>query len=102
MASREELQLLREARAGNALSQYALGKRYLFGFGVRDALVGEDLAVNETLEFLKVRIQLGQDLAGRVVFVPEHAEEQMVRTYSVTSCAHGFLPCIVDYGVEFF
>lgn len=31
MASREELQLLREARAGNAASQYALGKRYLFG-----------------------------------------------------------------------
>ena len=31
MASREELQLLREARAGNATSQYALGKRYLFG-----------------------------------------------------------------------
>ena len=31
MASREELQLLREARTGNAASQYALGKRYLFG-----------------------------------------------------------------------
>ena len=31
MASREELQLLREARAGNAQSQCALGKLYLFG-----------------------------------------------------------------------
>ena len=31
MASREELQLLREARAGNAQSQCELGKLYLFG-----------------------------------------------------------------------
>lgn len=31
MASREELQLLRGARAGQAASQLALGKRYLFG-----------------------------------------------------------------------
>lgn len=31
MASREELQLLREARTGNARSQCELGRRYLFG-----------------------------------------------------------------------
>lgn len=31
MANREELQLLRKARAGNAESQFALGKLYLFG-----------------------------------------------------------------------
>ena len=59
------------------------------------------MAVDEALEFVDVHSQSDQDLAGFVVGLPHHPEEQVVRADAVASGAHGLLPGIADYPVEF-
>ena len=70
-------------------------------FGIGYLLVGEDSAVDEGLHRVEVRSQPPEGRAGRVVTVPDDAEEKVVRPDAVAACPHRLLAGVVDDAVEF-
>ena len=53
-------------------------------------LVCEDPAVDELLHFRKVAAKASEGVAARIFGVPYHAQEEVVRGYSVASGPHRF------------
>ena len=91
MASREELRLLREARAGNPESQLTLGKLYLFGSK------GLPQSVTTALHWLGRSASQGLLAAKRLI--GEHIPYEVVRTHPDRRQAEGWYRDALKDGV---
>ena len=63
-------------------------------------LIGKYMTVNELFEFFEVCAHSEKSVCRRVFAMAQNAQEQVVRSYSVAACPHGFFAGIIYDGVQ--